>query len=133
MAKQQAQATARAMRAAGVWAVFAPVADIADAGGPAEATGFGEDADTVARLTRGAASGWRAGGVQPIIGHFPGQGGASQDPEQGAATVGLSLADLRSRDLKPFAAVATRAGGLQIDALNPPCTGASISRRARSP
>jgi beta-N-acetylhexosaminidase len=114
VAKQQAQATARAMRAAGVWAVFAPVADIADAGGPAEDTGFSEDAETAARLTRGAASGWRSGGVQPVIGHFPGQGGASQDPEEGTATVGLSLADLRSRDLKPFAAATSRAGGFEI-------------------
>ena len=114
VAKQQAEATARALHAAGVRAVFAPEADIADAGGPAEDTGFSEDADVTSRLTRGAASGWRAGGVEPIIGHFPGQGAASQDPEQGTATVGLSAADMRSRDLKPFAAAYTRVGGVEI-------------------
>jgi beta-N-acetylhexosaminidase len=40
------------------------------------------------------------------VGHFPGSGGASADPDQMTATVGGSLAQLRGRDLAPFAAVA---------------------------
>jgi beta-N-acetylhexosaminidase len=118
VALQQARSTAKAMSAAGVHAVLGPVADIGDPGGPAEATAFGPDADTVSRLARGAASGWLSGGVQPIPGHFPGEGGASQDPEQGAATVGLTAGDLRARDVKPFQALASRAGAIQVsDAL----------------
>jgi beta-N-acetylhexosaminidase len=45
----------------------------------------------------------------PALGHFPGQGAASQDPLDGPAQVGLTPRELRARDLVPFAAVARRA------------------------
>ncbi len=41
-----------------------------------------------------------------VVGPFPGDGAASQDPNAGPAPVGLSLEDLRDADMKPFAAVA---------------------------
>jgi beta-N-acetylhexosaminidase len=41
--------------------------------------------------------------------HFPGLGAATQSPDDGIASVGLSLDQLRKRDLVPFAA-AIRAG-----------------------
>jgi beta-N-acetylhexosaminidase len=102
-ARNQARRVAQALRASGVRAVFTPVADLAYASGPAADVGFSDDPGRVARLTAAAAEGWRSAGVMPVVGHFPGEGAASGDPEQEPATVGLSLDDLRRRDLVPFA------------------------------
>src|SRR6266702_2304291 len=41
-----------------------------------------------------------------IVGHFPGTGAASADPDQMQATVGGTLESLKGRDLLPFAAIA---------------------------
>jgi beta-N-acetylhexosaminidase len=89
---------------------------------PVDATGvtlrLGQDADVpivegdpeaVAARARRAVRDGRAAGVAPAIGHFPGQGAASQDPLDGPAQVGLSLAGLRKRDLVPFRAIAREA------------------------
>jgi beta-N-acetylhexosaminidase len=70
---------------------------------------FSPDAPTVTALTAAAVDGWRSAGVLPAVGHFPGQGSASADPDQGVGSVGLSLGDLRSRDETPFAGVARTA------------------------
>src|SRR4051794_1483786 len=105
-ARNQAHAAGQVLRAGGVRAVFAPVADLAYASGPAADMGFTDDASRAARLTGAAAEGWVGAGVQPIVGHFPGQGAASGDPEETPATVGLSIEDLRRRDLIPFATAA---------------------------
>jgi beta-N-acetylhexosaminidase len=102
-ARSQARSAARVLRAGSVRATFAPVADLARATGPAADTGFTDDPARAARLTGAALEGWRAGGVAPIPGHFPGQGAASGDPEEAPATVGLSLDELRRQDLVPFA------------------------------
>ncbi len=56
-------------------------------------------------MARAAADAYRSGGVIAAVGHFPGQGAASQDPNVGTATVGLGIGDLRRRDLVPFQAV----------------------------
>jgi beta-N-acetylhexosaminidase len=70
---------------------------------------FGDDPAVVTAMVRAAVDGYRAGGVIPAVGHFPGIGAASADPDSATATVGLSLAELRRRDLRPFAAVARSA------------------------
>jgi beta-N-acetylhexosaminidase len=88
---------------------LAPVADVGAAGAPFADRVFGEDPAQVAELTSRAVDAYLAGGVIPAVGHFPGQGTASQDPDRGTATVGLSVADLRRRDLVPFRALASRA------------------------
>src|SRR4051794_9196418 len=111
---RQSRAAAKLLHASGVGAGLAPDADLATATGPAAATGFSSEPGDAARLTQAAERGWRAGGVAPVIGHFPGQGGASRDPEQGAATVGLSLGELRKGDLLPFVAVADEAPAMQM-------------------
>jgi len=113
-ARGQARRAASVLRASSVRAAFAPDADIAYATGPSVATSFSDDADRVARFSRAAVEGWKAGGVQPIVGHFPGQGAASQDPGAGPGTVGLSLDEMRQRDLKPFAAVADTAPAVEM-------------------
>jgi beta-N-acetylhexosaminidase len=70
---------------------------------------FSDSPGRVSALTRAAVEGYRRGRVAAAVGHFPGQGSASEDPDVANATVGLSLPELRRRDLRPFAAVARRA------------------------
>ena len=108
------RAAARTLADLGVDAVLAPRADIGVVGGAAEGLAYGESTDVVTRSVRAAVAAWSAGGVAPIVGRFPGEGAASQDPELGPATVGLSLDQLRQGDLRPFAAVADRAAGVQL-------------------
>ena len=45
-----------------------------------------------------------AAGIMSAAEHFPGLGAATQSPDEGLASVGLSLPQLRKRDLVPFAA-----------------------------
>ncbi len=108
------RAAARTLADLGVDAVLAPRADIGVVGGAAEGLSYGESADVVTASVRAAVAAWRAGRVAPIVGRFPGEGAASQDPELGPATVGLSLDQLGQADLRPFAAVADRAAGVQL-------------------
>ena len=104
-AAAQARAAAAALEAHGVKMTLAPVADVGAAGGGVQDRVFSDDTQAVTRLVSAAVGSYRAAGIIAAVGHFPGQGTASQDPEQGTATVGLSLPDLRQRDLPPFAAV----------------------------
>ncbi|HVE69608.1 MAG TPA: glycoside hydrolase family 3 N-terminal domain-containing protein [Solirubrobacteraceae bacterium] len=107
--RAEARRAARALRELGVRMTLAPVADVGVAAGPLQDRVFSDDPRIVARLTAAAVEGWRAGGVIPAVGHFPGQGSASEDPDVANSTVGLSLRELRARDLRPFAAVVRRA------------------------
>jgi beta-N-acetylhexosaminidase len=116
-ASGEARRAAQVLRAGSVRAAFAPLADVGYAGGPAEQTGYSSDPGDVARLSAAAAAAWRGAGVMPIAGHFPGEGAASQDPADGPATVGLSLQDLRRRDVLPFTGAA-RAGAPAIQVSN---------------
>src|SRR4051812_2977210 len=113
--RDEARQAAQVLRADGVRAVLSPDADLGLETGPAAERAFGTDPPLVARLTREAVHGWRTGRVASIVGRFPGEGAASQDPAEGPATVGLSLDDLRDRDLGPFtAAVRAGAAGIQL-------------------
>jgi beta-N-acetylhexosaminidase len=114
----EARQAARDLRPLGINATLAPVADLAIPGGPAAGRGFSADPAVVTALVRAAAGGYRAGGLIAMVGHFPGEGAASQDPAQGAATVGSGMADLQARDIRPFAGVAPMAPVVQVsDAL----------------
>lgn len=105
-ATRDARAAARALRSVGVRMTLAPEADLAFATGPAIGRAFGESPRRVAALALASARAYRGAGVATAVGHFPGQGAASQDPLAGPATVGLDLAALRAADLRPFRAVA---------------------------
>ncbi len=135
-AQQQAIATAQALRSLRVDMNLAPDADLGYQGAAAQGRAFATDPTLVAQLTAAALAGYRRLGVIAVVGHFPGEGAASQDPESGPATVGLSLSDLQARDLKPFAAVAASAPAIQTsDALFTaldPVTPASLSAPALS-
>ena len=93
---------------------LAPVADVGVAAGPVEDQVFADDARVVTRLTAAAVDGYRRGRVAAAVGHFPGEGSASSDPDVANATVGFSLPELRRRDLRPFARVARRAPVIQM-------------------
>jgi beta-N-acetylhexosaminidase len=115
-AQRDALAAARALRALGIRLVLAPDADVGTAGGPWAGRAFSDDPPTVAKLAAAAVDGYTAGGVAAAPGHFPGEGGASGDPAVAPATVGLSLGELRRRDVQAFAAVAGRAPAMQLSA-----------------
>jgi beta-N-acetylhexosaminidase len=110
----QTQLAAKRLRALGINATLAPIADLAINGGPAASRGYAADPTLVSALVRAAVSGYRAGNLISIVGHFPGEGAASQDPAVGAATVGLRLSDLMARDIKPFAAVSGSAPVIEL-------------------
>ncbi len=113
-ARRQAELAGQQLQALGIHMTFAPSADLGAAGGPWEARAFGDDPGVVTAAVRAAVNGYRRAGVAAAVGHFPGEGGASQDPAAGTATVGLSLDELRARDVRPFAAVARRAPAVQL-------------------
>jgi beta-N-acetylhexosaminidase len=107
-ARSQALAASKVLRAAGVRLTIAPAADVGTAAGPVEDRVFGDDPALVTRMTRAAVDGYRAGGLAAAVGHFPGEGAGTADPDLATSTVGLGLQDLRARDLLPFAAVVHR-------------------------
>ena len=110
----EAAAASRRLRRVGIRLVLAPSADLGVGGGPAEDRAFSDDPTEAARFVSAAVRGWLAGRVLPAPGRFPGEGGASQDPLLGPATVGLSLPELVRRDVRPFAAVARTAPAMQM-------------------
>jgi beta-N-acetylhexosaminidase len=65
---------------------------------------FGSDPDLVARQAAAAVSGLQAAGVAACAKHFPGHGSTSADTHHGIVTIEASVAELRRRDLPPFAA-----------------------------
>jgi beta-N-acetylhexosaminidase len=113
-ARSEARAAGQRLRRLGVDAVLAPSADLAVASGPWAGRGFTDDPVRASGLVAGAVDGWRDARVLPVVGHFPGEGTASGDPELGVATVGLSKAELAARDQRPFAAVARTAPAVQL-------------------
>lgn len=109
---QPAQAMAQALRAGRrlgalhLNMTLAPLADVDTLDGALNGRLFSSDPATVGRFSAAAAAGWAKAGMIAAAGHFPGEGAASADPDQLTATVGGSLAQLRGRDLVPFAAIA---------------------------
>lgn len=115
-AQAAALGAAKALAPLGIRMVLAPDADIALAGGPWEGLAFSDDPARTAGMVAAAVAGWKAGKVAPVPGHFPGEGAASSDPSLEAATVGLSLDELKARDLQPFAAIVKQAPAIQLSA-----------------
>jgi len=114
VARRQAGRAGRSLRGLGFDMVLAPSADLSAAGGPWDGRSFSDDPRKSARLVAGAVAGWRRARIAPVVGHFPGEGAASQNPEFGVATVGLSREELRTRDQVPFRAVVRRAPAIQL-------------------
>ena len=112
--RREAERTARRLHGLGFRMALTPVADVATEGGFRSDDAYGFRPAFVAVATRAAVDGYLAGRVAPAPGHFPGDGGVAQDPDAGPAPVGLTLADLRVRDLVPFRAVAPVTPAIQM-------------------
>jgi beta-N-acetylhexosaminidase len=124
--------TGRALRAAGFDLNLFPVADVATLDSPIADRAFSDDPAVAAAMTAAAVRGCRAARIACAAIHFPGLGAASQDTNQGPATVSLDPASLADRDLQAFdAAFAERvpAVGLSLSfyAAYDPVTPAALS------
>jgi beta-N-acetylhexosaminidase len=103
----EAAQTAAALRPLGVTGILGPVLDVgSEEGGPPALGGlvYSDDPEEVAGYADATVTAYRSARVFAAVEHFPGLGAADQDTQEGAATVGLSLGSLRSRDLVPFQA-----------------------------
>lgn len=96
------------LRAVGIDANCAPVADIAGQGTHPFLRNrcYGTDAETVTRIGRAVADGLLAGGVLPVVKHLPGHGRATADTHHDLPTVTASREDLAATDFAPFHALA---------------------------
>ena len=106
LARRCAGAAAAELRAVGVNWNFAPVLDILT--NPACTVignrAYGEEAGAVATMGAAVIAGLQAGGVAAAAKHFPGIGDMAPDPHETLPSSGLSLDDLRGRELVPFRA-----------------------------
>jgi beta-N-acetylhexosaminidase len=109
LAYSQALAAGRALRRLGILMTIAPYLDVDNVGGALSGELFSSDPGAVARFGMAALGGYAQAGVIAAAAHFPGEGGASADPDLMTATVGGSLAALRLRDLIPFVAASSKA------------------------
>jgi len=103
----RAMLIAAELRAVGIDANCAPVADIAtDTTHPfLHNRCYGSDATTVTEIARAVANAHLAMGVLPVIKHLPGHGRANTDTHHDLPTVTASLADLTATDFAPFRAL----------------------------
>jgi beta-N-acetylhexosaminidase len=127
-----ARAAASALRGEGVTTALAPVADVPSVSGSAIAgREFSTDPAAAAADVTAAVHGWRAGGVQPTLKHFPGLGGATVNTDDGPATVGRTKAQLEE-DLRPFrAGIAAGAPLVMVSsAVYPALDGARIASQS---
>jgi beta-N-acetylhexosaminidase len=109
-ASSEARTTARTFRRLGLNAIFAPSLEVGSVDGGAMGTrAFSDEPDQVAAYAQGSVEQFARANVLSAPGRFPGLGAAAVAPEDGPPNVGLSLNDLRKRDLVPFRA-AIRAG-----------------------
>ncbi len=106
LARRFGAAMASELRAVGVTLGLAPVLDVATDGGHAMAGDWalGDRADTVAALGAAIIEAMQESGVAACGRHFPGQGGASIDPDASLPLVEHDPDHLRQVDLHPFRA-----------------------------
>lgn len=98
--------TARELSFLGINLNFAPVADVLmNTTHPVIGTrSFGTDPEKVAIMSTAFARGTEAGGVIPVMKHFPGHGGAAADPHYGGTVDSRGLKEIEGADLLPFTA-----------------------------
>lgn len=103
----RAAVIAQELRAVGIDANCAPVADIA---GPQthpflRNRCYGETAAQVCKRARAVADAYLAAGVLPVVKHLPGHGRATADTHHDLPTVTASMAELAAHDFAPFKAL----------------------------
>lgn len=91
---------AQQMSGLGLNVDFAPVLDVGY-GVAIVSRAFSDQVETVNTYGAAAIAGINAGGVIPVVKHWPGIGSSSVDPHGGLATVG-NLASLQAKDFVPF-------------------------------
>jgi beta-N-acetylhexosaminidase len=101
----QASEAARTLGDLEVTGVLGPVLDVGLEGGSAlGARVYSDDPEEVAGFADAVVGAYREERVFSAVSHFPGLGGADRSTEEGPASVGLDVAELRERDLIPFSA-----------------------------
>ena len=106
LAERVAEVMADEMRAVGINAVLAPVADVnANPLNPVIGVrAFGEDPAQVGRFVVAMTRGFQARGVAACLKHFPGHGDTGVDSHLALPRIEHSLAHLEAVDLVPFRA-----------------------------
>jgi beta-N-acetylhexosaminidase len=100
-----AEESAAALRGLGLNGVLGPVIDVGQESGSAlGARLYSDNPEEVAAYADATVTAYRKEHVFSAVTHFPGLGAADQSTEEGPATVGLGLDELRVRDLIPFEA-----------------------------
>jgi beta-N-acetylhexosaminidase len=96
------------LRAVGIDANCAPVADVARAATHPFLKNrcYGSDPEVVSMIGRAVADAYLAGGVLPVVKHMPGHGLSEMDTHHDLPTVRSSRADLSRIDFAPFRALA---------------------------
>jgi beta-N-acetylhexosaminidase len=85
--------------------VLGPVLDVGlESGSALGARVYSDDPEEVAGFADATVRAYRERRVFSAVSHFPGLGAADQSTEEGPASVGLGLPELRERDLLPFEA-----------------------------
>ncbi|GHB10530.1 beta-N-acetylhexosaminidase [Salinicola rhizosphaerae] len=103
------------MAACGFDLTFAPVLDLDDDRSPAIGSrSFSPDPEVVTALAGALIEGLHEAGMVAVGKHFPGHGGAREDSHFDVAQDPRTLAELRERDLVPFARLAGK-----LDAVMP--------------
>jgi beta-N-acetylhexosaminidase len=97
-----AEQGAAALRADGFDLDLFPVADLTGATSPVAQRGFATDPTVVSAFTHAAVRGCVLARMACAPAHFPGLGSATQDTDQGPATVQLDQQTLAQQDLSPF-------------------------------
>lgn len=99
-----AQQGAGALRGAGFDLDLFPIADVTGPTSPIRERGFSSNPEAVAAFTAAALRGCQAARMACVPGHFPGLGSASQDTDEGPATVASDEQSLAGNDLPAFRA-----------------------------
>jgi beta-N-acetylhexosaminidase len=97
--------TAQMMKACGVNWYLGPVADInSEYLNPVIGTrSFGEDEELVTSLVLEALEALAGAGILSCLKHFPGHGAAASDSHLTLPTLGLTVDQLKAKDVRPFA------------------------------
>jgi beta-N-acetylhexosaminidase len=112
-----ARSSASSLRALGVNAVLGPVIDVGgtETGSALGTRVYSDEPEQVATFANATVRAYRAERVFSTPAHLPGLGATDQSTQDGPATVGLGLDELRQRDLMPFeAAISAGAPGMMI-------------------
>jgi beta-N-acetylhexosaminidase len=105
-----ARTTARTFRRLGLNMIWAPSLEVgAEDGGAMGTRAFSDEPDQVAAYSQATVKAYARARLMAAPGRFPGLGAAAIPPEQGPPNVGLSINELRARDLVPYRA-ALRSG-----------------------